>query len=272
MSKTYRFVVAVTALAIACLMPIAPAAASPDLNCNAYARAAVAQNQQNLAQNCGFTDGRWSNDSQGHFAWCVAPATTMANLVAEDTARQEALTECANRAVEAQQACQLYAQSAVGDSAAATAQACGFGGGAWSTDYAAHFNWCLTAPQSARDQETNARLNQLAGCMAARQAAADQALRDGCAQYAATAVGQQQENASRQCNFSGGRWSGDFFAHFDWCMGVGTASAGGENAIRANALVAECMVLVCTTRDEVSITPPFFQSVTSCRNVPKPAH
>jgi hypothetical protein len=249
-----------------------PSAADPNLNCNAYAGAAVAQNQQNVVQHCGFDGGRWLDDFQSHFAWCAAPATTMANLVAEDTARQQALTECANRAVEAQQACQVYAQAAVGDAAAASAQQCGLSGGAWSTDYAGHFNWCLTAPQSARDQETNARLNQLAGCMAAKQAAADQAMRDSCAKYASTAVGQQMENASRQCNFTGGRWAVDFFAHFNWCMGVGPGPAGAENVVRSGALASDCMMRVCTTRDEVSITPPFFQSVTSCRDVPKPAH
>jgi hypothetical protein len=248
-----------------------PAPADPNLNCNAYAGAAVAQNQQNIAQKCGFSGGAWLSDIKPHFDWCAAPATTMAHLVAEDTARQNALIECANRAVQAQQACQSYAQQAVGAATAAQSNSCGFGGGRWGSDYAVHFNWCLTAPQSSRDQETAARANQLAGCISAKQAAADQAKRDACAKYSATAVGQQSENESRQCGFSGGRWTGDFFAHFNWCMGVGPEPADQETSIRVAALTNDCMMRVCTTREEASIVPPFFQSTTSCRNVPKPA-
>jgi hypothetical protein len=195
----------------------------------------------------------------------------MADLVVEDTARQDALVECANRAVQAQQACQVYAQQAVGAAAAAQSNSCGLGGGRWGGDYAAHFNWCLTAPQSAREQENAARENQLAGCLSAKQAAADKAQRDACAGYAATAVGQQKENESRQCNFSGGRWSGDFFAHFNWCMGAGPGPPDQEASIRVAALTNDCMARLCTTRQEASIVPPFFQSTTSCRNVPKPA-
>jgi hypothetical protein len=191
--------------------------------------------------------------------------------VAEDQARQAALVECADRAVQAQQACQAYAQQAVGAAAAAAANGCGLSGGAWSADYAGHFNWCLAAPQAARNQESSTRANQLQGCIAAKQAAADQARRDACAKYASTALGQQAENNSRQCNFTGGRWGGDFFAHFNWCMGVGPDPAGQETAIRVNALKNDCMMRVCTTRDTVSPLPPFFSSTTSCRNVPKPA-
>ena len=40
--------------------------------------------------------------------------------------------------------------------AAANGVRCGFSGGGWTGNYAAHFNRCLAAPQSARDQETAA--------------------------------------------------------------------------------------------------------------------
>lgn len=46
---------------------VAPAAADANLNCDAYAGAAVAQNQQNLAQNCGFGGGRWLSNFKAHF-------------------------------------------------------------------------------------------------------------------------------------------------------------------------------------------------------------
>lgn len=258
-------------IALALAAVASPTLADENLNCDAYAGAAVAQNQQNLAQNCGFTGGRWISQAKPHYDWCRAPTTQMEHLVVEDESRTAALAECANRAIVAQQACQAYAQQAVGAAEAAIANACGIGGGGWSRNYADHFNWCLGAPQAARDQETAARTNQLQGCIAAKQAAADQARRDACAQYAASAVGQQKENASRSCSFTGGRWNADFFVHFHWCMGVGSGQAQQETTVRVNALKNDCMMRVCTTRDTASIVPPFFSKTTSCRDVPKPA-
>ncbi|GEM_PF-1416862 len=248
-----------------------PALADANLNCDAYAGAAIAQNGQNLAQNCGFTGGRWSNAFRAHADWCAAPGTTMADLVREDRSRQEALAQCASRAIRHQRACQAYARQAVADRAAAAGARCGVSGGRWSSDYARHFEWCLTASTSTRDGETAARRNQLAGCLAARRAAADQARRDACARYAAMAVGQQKENGARGCAFSGKRWSGDFFSHFNWCMAAGPDMAGRETAARNSALEKGCMLKVCTTRKVASVTPPFFKSVTRCRMVPRQA-
>ena len=119
--------------------------ADANLNCSAYAGAAVAENKQNMAQNCGFTGSGWSNDFNAHASWCSLPNTKMADLVAQDKARQQALTQCANKAVQAEKACQDYAQKAVGAIAAANGMGCGFSGGRWTGAYAAHFNWCLTA-------------------------------------------------------------------------------------------------------------------------------
>ncbi len=272
MGKNTPSSIQAAAFVAAILLSPASAFADANLNCNAYAGAAIAEVKQNAAESCGFTGNRWLNDFKAHFDWCAAAGTTMANLVAEDKAREDALTQCANKAVQAQQACQSYAQLAVGEAAAAAENSCGFSGGGWSSDYAAHFNWCLTASEAARKQENVARANQIAGCLSAKKVAADQAKRDACAQYAALAVGQEKENESRQCNFTGGRWSGDFFAHFNWCMGVGPDSTKGESMIRITALMNNCMMRVCTKHDNVSALPPFFSTTVSCRDVPKPAH
>ena len=249
-----------------------PAAADANLNCSAYAGAAVAENQQNISQKCGFTGGGWSNDFNAHASWCLLPATKMADLVAQDKARQQALTQCANKAVEAEKSCQTYAQAAVGAVAAANGMGCGFSGGGWTGDYAAHFNWCLTAPQSARDQETAARKNQLNGCITAKVTAAQQAKQLACSSYAATAVGQQKENLSRQCGFTGGRWSADYKAHFDWCMGVGPNSTSPETAARVALLTTKCTYTVCSTHTEVSLGIPPFKIVKTCSVKLKPAH
>ena len=196
----------------------------------------------------------------------------MADLVAQDKARQQALTQCANKAVEAEKACQDYAQNAVGVIAAANGMGCGFSGGRWTGDYAAHFNWCLTAPQSDRNQETAARTNQLNGCITAKVTAAQKAKQVACSNYAATAVGQQKENLSRQCGFKGGRWSADYNAHFNWCMSVGPNNTITETAGRGALLSTKCTYTDCSTHTEVTATPPFFKIVKSCVVKLKPAH
>jgi hypothetical protein len=256
---------------LACAL-LGDARADANLNCDAYAGAAVAQNQQNLAQGCGLTGGAWSNDFNAHRNWCRAPGTKMANLTAEDNARSAALAKCGNKPKLDQQACQTYAKKAVIAAEAAATRKCGLKGGRWSADFGSHFNWCIGADPDGRTAEDDARANQLQGCLDAQAAAAETTRKDACAKYAAVAVASQKENASRQCNFTGGRWAGDFFSHFNWCVGVGPQAAAKETGIRLAALKKDCMMKVCKTEDIVSMTPPFLSSKTTCKFVPRPAH
>ena len=247
-------------------LPLAahPAAADANLNCDAYAGAAVAQQQQNLAQNCGYAGPAWSLDFANHRAWCSAPATKMEHLTAEDGARRDALALCADKPKQEQAACQVYAERAVMVADAAIKQQCGLGGGRWSLDYGAHFNWCLGVPQAARDQEDRARTDQFDGCMAGKAAAADKALKDACGQYAALAVDQQKENLGRQCGFTGGRWDNDWFSHFNWCVAVGPGNATPENVLRTTALANDCVYRVCKKEENLLST------TTSCKFVQRP--
>jgi hypothetical protein len=73
------------------------ARADSNLNCDAYADAAVAQNQQNITLGCGFAGPAWSDDFAAHRNWCLAPATGMPNLTSEDQARTSALARCSNK-------------------------------------------------------------------------------------------------------------------------------------------------------------------------------
>lgn len=149
------------------------------------------------------------------------------------------------------------------------AKNCGLKGGAWSEDYAAHFGWCLKASSSQRAGANNSRNEQLAGCFSVKSAAEDQALKDACAQYAATATTQQKENLDRKCNFAGGAWNKDWNVHFKWCMAGHIKKAPQQSAARHAALGNDCMKLVCTTTDSVIPYPPFVQTTTKCRKVPK---
>ena len=253
-------------LAIAALMqPAPPALADANLNCDAYAATAVADNEQNKTFSCGLSGPAWSGDFNAHRAWCLQDATKMANLTAEDKARKAALAQCAQKPAQAQQACQGYADQAVKQAKEATVMKCGFSGGRWAADYAGHFNWCLSANEGARAGEVKARTDQLFGCLSAFNAKRQEA----CNTYAAIAVVQAQQNQKRQCGFTGGRWAADKPGHMAWCMSVGPEAANKETAIRVAALKNECLMEVCTkvttTNLDLSKTVK-----TVCKKVPRP--
>lgn len=257
-------------LSLFTVSPDSAALAGQHLNCNAYAGAAVAQNQQNIAQNCGFTGGRWSSDFNGHFNWCKG--ANMAALTGEDRARQAMLQQCAAKPAQDQQACQAYAQEAVAQQKGNKSRSCGLKGAGWSENYATHFNWCLKANQGARNAAQNARNQQLAGCVSvqqAQQAAAEKALKDACAKYAATAVAQANENVQRKCGHTGGRWGAQFEPHFNWCLKVRVNARNAETAARAGALNERCGKRVCRSETVPTTKPPYFHETKRvCRYVP----
>ena len=57
-----------------------------------------------------------------------------------------------------------------------------------------------------------------------------------CAQYAKTAVSQNQANLERSCGFTGPRWSSDYNNHNIWCMRVAQGQADSETRQRADDL------------------------------------
>jgi len=255
------------ALAVVGAFAIAMSGADAEqLNCGAYAAAAVAQNQQNVNFHCGFSGPRWSNNYNAHFSWCKT--ANMAALTAEDKARNDMLAQCAAKPKQDQQACQAYAKEAVAQQKANKMHSCGLRGGAWSEDYAAHFSWCMGASQSARNAENNARNQQLAGCLQAQKTAADKAAKDQCAAYANFAVQQAKENTQRRCGNTGSRWSTNWQAHFNWCMTAPLSAQQKETQIRFKALKEQCFHRVCRDETVAKATPPFFEMRRVCRNVP----
>ncbi|NOX81786.1 MAG: hypothetical protein GXP06_02120, partial [Alphaproteobacteria bacterium] len=123
--------------------------------------------------------------------------------------------------------CSAYATKAVAQNQQNQDMGCGFEGGAWLSDFDAHFNWCRTTNMAGLTTEDNARAAALKSCVVdqkdaekaaeaeraaaeAERVAAEAAQRqkiDSCQSYARSAVEQQAINASRQCGFSGGGWS-----------------------------------------------------------------
>ncbi len=253
----------------------AGAAIAEPLNCQAYGVKAVAQQQQNKDMNCGLGGGAWSSDMSAHVNWCRT--AKMADLVHEDNARADALRACVvqknnaeiERAEQEQkqrqqiEICKSYARSSIEQHALNTARKCGFGGGAWTANYAGHFEWCLGASETAIIREGQARENQLIGCKAAQQASES----NRCDDYAAIAVGQNASMVKRKCGFGGGVWSSNASSHKNWCLKVSPATAKKRQDSRANDLDNHCGKTVCrTTRSGF----PKFSTTTRCRYVPNP--
>jgi hypothetical protein len=265
-----RVLVGIAALIVP-LLSTTGVLAEANLNCDAYAGAAVAQSQQNEIFKCGFSGPAWSSDFNAHRQWCLAPATKMQNLTAEDNARKQALAQCAEKPKLDQAACQVFAKKAMIAVEGAAKRGCGFGGNRWVVDHGAHFNWCLSASPESRDQENQARTLQLQGCRDSQVAAVEKSKKDACAKYAGIAVAQNQENLNRKCEFTGGLWSGNWQTHFDYCQSVGVMPARKETLVRIDALKSDCMRRVCTKHTKTTLRPPFIKTITKCRNVQKSA-
>jgi hypothetical protein len=127
--------------------------------CEHYASMAVAQYQQNLANRCGFTGARWSDNYQGHYGWCLTASQAFAD--SETQARVDGLNKC----TKTNPRCEHYARTAVAQYQQNLARRCGYTGARWSDNYQGHYGWCLTASQAFADSETQARVDGLNKCM-----------------------------------------------------------------------------------------------------------
>lgn len=64
-------------------------------SCDAYAKAAVQNNEENIRRGCGYLGLRWSSDYTGHFNWCMGVDDATAQR--ESRAREEDLRKCPRR-------------------------------------------------------------------------------------------------------------------------------------------------------------------------------
>jgi len=140
------------------------ARADQNLNCDAYAAAAVAQQNENLALRCGFAGGGWSANYEDHRAWCLLPGVAMANLTHEDRARGDGLKLCKQK----QAACADYAALAVEQNRSNQRFNCGLAGGRWSDNATGHRDWCMAADVTQATNESSARQSALLKCTATR--------------------------------------------------------------------------------------------------------
>lgn len=67
-------------------------------------------------------------------------------------------------ATEQQKRCDIYARMAVAQSAANTANRCGYSGNRWTSNYNAHYQWCMQVAPASVFSETQARVDLLKQC------------------------------------------------------------------------------------------------------------
>lgn len=127
--------------------------------------------------------------------------------------------------------CNAYAGKAVAQQEQNVALGCGFSGGAWSADFNAHFGWCQNAGTTMADltTEDKARVKALAEC--GQKPAKTQ---EACQGYASNAVFFARLAKISQCGFSGGAWTENYGAHFNWCMGAAEPARNSEREARVN--------------------------------------
>jgi len=132
--------------------------------------------------------------------------------------------------------CDQYAREAIAQQEENVEFGCNLHGPEWNPDYQAHYRWCETVSPDKTAAGSDFRRNALDKCHAAQTPAAAPAGEDRCTVYATTAVNQQQENLSRNCNFSGPEWNTDYRAHFNWCQQVDKSYADAGTLLRQAAL------------------------------------
>lgn len=69
--------------------------------CSAYARGAVAQNEENLRRGCGYGGPRWQSNYDNHYGWCIREGWMFDGTAAENNARSEGLAKCQPKAAPA---------------------------------------------------------------------------------------------------------------------------------------------------------------------------
>ena len=126
--------------------------------------------------------------------------------------------------------CRNYATAAVNQQRNNLSRRCGYRGTRWQTNYANHYNWCIRAPQHARNREHNARVNQLRRCTGGGNAAAY------CRNYATAAVNQQRANIARRCGYRGTRWQTNYANHYNWCIRSPQSARNREHSARVSDL------------------------------------
>jgi hypothetical protein len=238
----------------------ANAIGAPRQFCKSYAKMAVAQNEENRENGCGFTGGAWQSNLDNHFAFCASATPEEADALRER--REVRLKACraaliapppAEPDAEAARSCQRYARVAVQQFKLSQQLGCGFApGGLWQSSRENHYNWCLTVPAEVSQASNRQRDAELQACRRRLETPPeiDVPVEDGLAQllggprlrfcraYADESVRQQERNEWLGCGLFGNRWTIERQRHFDWCMANPRRASLEELDLRKQELAA----------------------------------
>lgn len=235
-------------LAFAGVLVAARAIAADEVFCAGYARDAVAQQNENLSQQCGLSGPRWHSSFSNHSRWCSGASTETAR--AEQAIRTRGLRECALAKTSPAQLlqdkktrfCETYANVAVA-AASGDVAACDLAGPQYSTDVAVHRNWCIeqvrgdtrtsTPGRTLVLEEQRQRLRRIVRCGTEY---------DACMTYARVAVAQYKASMALECGFSGPSWLGDQQGHHYWCVNVDHSDARNDlsETMGRDSALAQC--------------------------------
>lgn len=160
-----------------------PAAqAEANLNCDAYAKAAVAEQQQNIQFQCGLTGPAWQDDYMAHFNWCQSPGVGIMDISGADQFRIAALQQCKQAKTQTiprpanaptEHACNNYRDLMIGLSKENTQLKCGYTDSRFDNNPQGHFDWCWNGPTHKQVEAAFEYAEQLIGqCKAKNQNAA----------------------------------------------------------------------------------------------------
>lgn len=133
--------------------------------CLRYTKLAIAAQQQNMRDRCGYKGHGWSDDVQGHTRRCLAAPVERSR--AETATRQNAILSCAARTKTGY--CAQYLRMASIAFFRNDEDRCGLEGAHWRRRGAALKNWCLRVPRNRSTAAAQMRAQDLANCARSRR-------------------------------------------------------------------------------------------------------
>jgi len=146
-----------------------PVRADTNLNCQAYASAAIKQAKENIQRGCNYKGSLWSMDFNGHKNWCLSPGVKMANLTWGDKERARLLQSCKskqnvkfNNFRKKQKLCLAYAKKA--QKLRGQLNKVCKNSGEWPVTLKADVDWCMSKSIGAAKLKNTLRGNKITQC------------------------------------------------------------------------------------------------------------
>ena len=225
-----------------CISGLKPTAAQADVGgkqgyCADYARAAVAANAQNTAQNCHLAGPRWSDDFQAHYTWCMG--THRDDVAAETAARNADVAQCQETAnADASAKCDHFVRISKVQIETAKQAHCSLPQGdlRWGDNLEEQKQSCLRAPARVLEHTIAERETMLSRCFEAAGEA-----QEACNSYADKAIEQVGLATKTGCDVSGPVWSSSRAEHMQFCLrsGPGVAKAQADDRAKQIAVCSQ---------------------------------